>query len=90
MRHLSVSRPVFVSRHLPRIHLFYDLGFEVDERIVFNGITDLERVAAHLTVFDVGVPVDREVQDHRNVCAAKGTGEGVFHDQSTLPQVAVA
>lgn len=29
--------------------------------------------------------VDREVQDHRNVCAAKGTGEGVFHDTSTLP-----
>jgi hypothetical protein len=61
-------------------HLFYGLGLEVDKGIVFDGITDLERIAANLTVFDVGVTVDREVQDHRNICAAKGTGEGVFDD----------
>jgi hypothetical protein len=54
---------------------------EVDEGIVFDGITDLERIAAHLTVFDVGVTVDRRVQDHRNVRAAKGTDEGMFHNQ---------
>jgi len=61
--------------------LFYALGLEVDEDIVFDGITDLERIAAHLTVFDVGVTVDRRVQDHRNVRAAKGTDEGMFHNQ---------
>jgi len=55
--------------------LFYALGLEVDEGIVFDGITDLERIAAHLTVFDVGVTVDRRVQDHRNVRAARGTDE---------------
>jgi hypothetical protein len=61
--------------------LFYALGLEVDEGIVFDGITDLERIAAHLTVFDVGVTVDRRVQDHRNVRAAKGTDERMFHNQ---------
>jgi len=61
--------------------LFYALGFEVDERIVFDGITDLERIAAHLTVFDIGVTVDRWVQDHGNVRAAKGTDERMFHNQ---------
>jgi hypothetical protein len=60
--------------------LFYAPGLEVDEGIVFDRITDLERIAAYLTVFDVGVTVDREVQNHRNARATKGTDEGMFHN----------
>jgi hypothetical protein len=65
--------------------LFYALGLEVDEGIVFDGITDLERIAAHLTVFDVAVTVDRRVQDHRDLRAAKGTDEGMFHNTYATP-----
>jgi hypothetical protein len=53
----------------------------VSQGTVFDGIGDLKRVAAHLTVFDIGVMANREVQDHRDFFAAEGTGEGVFHDQ---------
>jgi hypothetical protein len=30
------------------------------------------------------------LQDHRDLFAAKGTGERVFHDTSTLPHITVA
>jgi hypothetical protein len=66
--------------------LFYALGLEVDEGFVFDGITDLERIAAHLTVFDVAVTVDRRVQDHRDLRAAKGTDEGMFHNHIRYPR----
>jgi virulence-associated protein VapD len=57
------------------------LGFELSQGIVFDGVADLKRVAADLTVFDIAVTVHREVQNHRDLFAAKGTGEGVFHDR---------
>ena len=53
----------------------------MSQGIVFDGIANLKRVTAHLTVFDIGVTTNREVQDHRDLFAAKGTDEGVFHDQ---------
>jgi hypothetical protein len=70
--------------------LFETLRLEVSQGIIFNGIADLKRVAAHLTIFDIGVTVNREVQDHRDFFAAEGTGEGVFHNASTVPQITVA
>lgn len=70
--------------------LLKTLGIELSQGVVFNSVADLERVAANLTVFDVAVTVNREVQDHRDLFAAKWTGEGVFHDTSTLPQVPIA
>jgi hypothetical protein len=60
--------------------LLETLGFELGQGIVFDGVADFEGVAADLTVFDVAVMVNREVQDHRDLFAAKGAGEGVFHD----------
>lgn len=72
--------------HVSSPQLFETLGLEVSEGIVFDGIADLERVAADLTVFDVGMAVNREIQDHRNLSPAKGTGEGVFHGASTGPR----
>jgi hypothetical protein len=62
----------------------------VSQGLVFDGIGDLEGIAAHLTVFDISVTANREVQDHRNLFAAKGTGKGVFHDVSTVPQIFAA
>jgi hypothetical protein len=79
---IAVGKPGLRTPFTP---LFETLGIKVSQDIVFHGITDLERVAAHLTVFDVCVTVNREVQDHRDLFAAKGTGEGVFHDASTIP-----
>ena len=70
--------------------LFETLGLEVSQGSIFDGITDLKRVTAHLTVFDIGVTVNREVQNHRDLFAAKGTGEGVFHNTSTVPQISAA
>lgn len=70
--------------------LFDTLGLELSQGIVFDGVADLERVAADLTIFDVAVTVNREVQDHRDLFATKGAGEVVFHDTSTLPQTPVA
>jgi hypothetical protein len=64
----------------------YALGLEVDEGIVFDGITDLERIAAHLTVFDVAVTAHRRVQDHRDLRSAKGTDEGMFHNHIRYPR----
>jgi len=48
-------------------HLFEALDLKVRQGLVFDGIADLERVATDLTVFDVGVTVNREVEDHRNL-----------------------
>jgi hypothetical protein len=60
--------------------LLETLGLELSQGIVFDGVTDLKGVAADLTVFDVAVTVNREVQDHQDLIAAKQTSEGVFHD----------
>jgi hypothetical protein len=61
--------------------LLETLGFELSQGLVFDGVANLERVAADLTVFNVAVTVHREVQDHGDLFAAKWTGEGVFHDK---------
>ena len=42
-------------------NLFESLCGEASEGVVFNGIADLDRVAADFTVFDVGVTANREV-----------------------------
>jgi hypothetical protein len=62
----------------------------MSQGIVFDGIANLKRVTAHLTVLDIGVTANREVQDHRDLFAAEGTDEGVFHDVSTVPQISIA
>ncbi len=62
-------------------HLFEPLDLEVRQIVVFDGIADLKRVAADFAVFDVGVAVNREVEDHRNLFSARGTGEEVFHGE---------
>lgn len=44
--------------------LLETLGLELSQGLVFDGVADLEGVTADLTVFDVAVTVNREVQDH--------------------------
>jgi hypothetical protein len=67
------------SGHVVKDQLLETLGFELSQGTVFDGVADLEGIAADLTVFDVAVTVNREVQDHRDLFATKWTGEGVFH-----------
>jgi hypothetical protein len=74
----------------PLYSLFEALRFEMSQGIVFDGIANLRRVTAHLGVFDIGMTASREVQDHRDLFAAKWTGEGVFHNASTVPQISIA
>ena len=62
----------------------------MSQGIVFDGIANLKRVTAHLAVFDIGLTANREVQDHRDIFAAEGTDEGVFHNASTVPQISIA
>lgn len=66
--------------------LFESLGVETCERIVLYAVTDLDWVAAHFTVFDVALPVNRQVENHRNLFSAIGATEGVFHRNSMLQQ----
>jgi hypothetical protein len=40
---------------------------------------DLDRLAAYFAVFDVGLAVYRQIQDHRNLLTAIRTIELVFH-----------
>jgi hypothetical protein len=84
-----VLEPKAESR-TPLYSLFEALRFEMSQGIVFDGITNLKRVTTHLAVFDIGVTLNREVQDHRDLFAAKGTDEEVFHDASTVPQISIA
>jgi hypothetical protein len=56
-----------------------DLGVELSEGVVCYRITDLDRVAADFTVFDIALPANRKVQDHRNLFSTIRTDEGVFH-----------
>ena len=60
--------------------LLKTLGLELSQGIVFDGVTNFDGIAADLTIFDIAVTVNREVQDHRDLFAAKWTGEGMFHD----------
>ena len=41
--------------------LLETLGFELSQVIVFDGVADLDGVAADLTVFDAAVTVNREI-----------------------------
>jgi len=70
--------------------LFEALRFEMSQGIVFDAIANLKRVTTHRAVFDIGVTANREVQDHRDLFAAEGTDEGVFHNASTVPQISIA
>ena len=59
--------------------LLEDFCAETSERVVLHGIADLDRVAADLAVFDIGLPSNGEVEDHRNFFSAIRACEEVFH-----------
>jgi hypothetical protein len=71
-------------------NLFEGLGIEAGEGIVFYGVTDLDRFAAHFAVFDIALMADRQVQNHRNLFPIVRAVEGVFHGDSMLQQVHMA
>ena len=61
-------------------------GFGVEGRdvIIFYSKTDLNRFAAHLAIFDVGLTPDGQVQEHRNLFTTIGAVELVFHSVAGL------
>jgi hypothetical protein len=63
------------------------LGVEASERIVLYAVTDLDWVAADFTVFDVALPANRQVENHRNLFPAIRASEGVFHRDSMVQRV---
>jgi hypothetical protein len=52
---------------------------EAGEFVVLYGKADFDWFTANLTIFDVGLAADRQVQHHRNFFTTIGTGECVFH-----------
>jgi hypothetical protein len=43
---------------------FQDFGGEAGEGAVFHAVTDLNRIAADFTIFDVSLAANRKVQHH--------------------------
>jgi hypothetical protein len=84
----AVLQVVSANRLHSTTNLFEGFGGELRERIIFHAVTDLDRVAANFTVFDVGLASHRQIQDHRDFFSAIGAGKGVFHQTSMLQQSA--
>jgi hypothetical protein len=61
------------------VDLFERLSVEGRKSVILDCIADLDGLAANLTVFDVGLATDRNVQDHRDFFPAIRAGEAVFH-----------
>jgi hypothetical protein len=65
--------------------LFEDRSLETRDGVIFNGIAQLNGVAAHFTVLDVTLLVNGEIYDDRNLFPTIGTGEGMFHGIDLYP-----
>ena len=85
--HLFDRKP---ERRISLSSLFEALRLEMSQGVVFDGIANFKRITAHLAVLDIGMTANREVQDHRDLFATKGTDEGVFHYATTLLQIPIA
>jgi|HubBroStandDraft_4_1064222.scaffolds.fasta_scaffold723495_1 hypothetical protein len=77
-------------RFVGEANLFESLGVEASQRIVLYAVTDLDWAAANLTVFDVALPANRQVENHGNLFPAVRAREGMFHRDSMVQQVLVA
>jgi hypothetical protein len=79
-RHTDSAKPAksFVAESRTA-HSIEALGFELRQGFIFDHIADLKGAAADFTVFDVGVTLDREVEDHRNFSSAGRANEELFH-----------
>ena len=62
-----------------RLALAKGFGVKGTEVVIFYSEGDLDRFAAYLAVFDVGLAANRQIEDHRNLFTAIWTGEFVFH-----------
>ncbi len=55
-------------------------GAKVYAAFIVNRITDLDGIAANLTILDIRLAANRCVQDHRDPFPAVRAGEEVFHE----------
>jgi len=58
---------------------FQNFGGEAGERVVFRAVTDLDRIAAHLAIFDVNLAANGKIQHHRNLFSAIRAMEEMLH-----------
>ena len=59
--------------------LFESFGVEAGQRVVLDGVTDLDRLATDFAVLHIALPANRQVENHRNFFAAIRAREGMFH-----------
>ena len=59
--------------------LFQGLGVEFGERLFLYSAGNFYRLATNFTVFHVRLTANRKVHHHRNLFAAIGAGEKMFH-----------
>jgi transcriptional regulator with XRE-family HTH domain len=73
--------PYFSFGHHPRCsgRNSHRSGFKVAHLVIFHGITDLDRLAAHFAVFHIGLSLDRGVEHHRNPLTAVWAYEEMLH-----------
>ena len=57
-------------------------GIETDKLVVFKTVGDLDWFAANFAVFDVGLPPNGQVENHRNFFTTIRATECVFHGNS--------
>jgi hypothetical protein len=65
-------------------NLFQDFGGEAGESIVFHGVSDFNRIAANFAILDVGLPLNRKIQHHRDFFPAIGAMEEMLHRNGPL------
>ena len=52
------------DRYRPLPFLFKSLRGKVSEGVILYRVAELDGIATHFTVFDIGVVTDREIEDH--------------------------
>src|SRR5262249_14455917 len=59
--------------------LFKNFGLEFDDFIILRHVSDLDRPATHLTILDIYLRMNGQIQHHRDPLPTVRTGEEVFH-----------
>src|SRR5579862_9094620 len=85
----SLARPAAAPEsRSPLAELLGPGGLKAHQCFVLHGVANLDRIAAHLAVLEIGLLRHRRVQNHRNLFAAVRTREIVFHRPRRIPQIA--
>jgi hypothetical protein len=64
--------------------LIQDGRFKFENVVIGSNIADVDWLAADLTILDIRLRVNGNIENHRNLLPTVGTGEEVFHRLLTL------